>query len=118
MAKKAVLHEQDYIVSDGRIRVSVVVGQRQFGSSMVFLDEEIVANGIVEDLPIGNGKKLEGKTVSIYTLVTDIRENTDEMSVTWILTGGASRAVVTADGTPAKKFGSQMFKGVFHLTSS
>jgi hypothetical protein len=118
VARKAVVHEQDYIVSDGRVRLTVIVGERQFGSSMVFLDDELMANGDIDELPIGNGGKLNGRTLVVYTLVTDIRDNTDEMSVTWILTGGGHKLNETETGAPAKKFGSQMFKGVFHLTSA
>jgi hypothetical protein len=118
VARKAVLHEQDYAVADGPVRLSVIVGERQFGSSMAFVDDDLIANGIIEDLPLGNGDKLQGKTLTVYTLVTDIRDNTDEMTVTWILVGGSHRVTGTASGKPAKKFGSQMFKGVFHLTSA
>ena len=118
MARKAVLHEEEYAVADGPVRLSVLVGERQFGSSMAFLNDDILATGIIEDLPIGDGGKLGGKTLAVYTLVTDIRDNTDDMTVTWILTGGAHRITGTASGKPAKKFGSQMFKAVFHLTSS
>ena len=117
MARKAVLHEQDYVVSDGAIRLTVVVGERQFGSSMVFLDDELIANGVVEDLPLGSGKRLDGRTAAIYTLVTDVRDNTDDMAVTWIVIGGAHQSSHTETGRPAKKFGSQMFKAVFHFTS-
>lgn len=115
MPKKAVLYEQDYLVSDGNVRLSVVVGERQFGSSMVFLDDDLLGNGDIEELPVGKGQKLDGKTLVVYTLVTDVRENTDEMSVTWILAGGENRAIATATGAASKKFGSQMFKGVFQL---
>lgn len=118
MAKKPVLHEQDYIVAGGPIRLSIVVGERQFGTSMVFIDDEQVANGIVEELILGDGDALEGSTAVIYTLVTDVRDNSDEMSVTWIIAGGAHRVTATATGTATKKFGSQMFKGVFHFQSS
>jgi hypothetical protein len=117
VAKKPVLHEQDYIVANGQIRLSIVVGERQFGTSMVFIDDEPAANGIVEELVLGDGDSLTGSTATIYTLVTDIRDNSDEMSVTWIIAGGAHRVTATATGTPAKKFGSQMFKGVFHFQS-
>ena len=117
MARKAVLHEQDYVVSDGPVRLTVVVGERQFGSSMVFLDDDLVANGDIDELPIGNRGKLDGKTLVVYTMVTDVRENTDKMSVTWILTGGDHKLNETETAEPSKKFGSQMFKGVFHLTS-
>ena len=118
VARKAVLHEDDYVISDGLVRLSVLVGERQFGTSMVFLNDELIANGIIEDLPIGEGGKVSGKTLDVYTLVTDIRDNTDEMSVTWILTGGYQRTTGTETAKPSKKFGSQMFKGVFHLTSA
>jgi hypothetical protein len=115
--KKAVLHEEDYKVTDGPMRLSVLVGEKQFGSSMVFLNDELIANGIVDELPVGNGN-LDGCTLTIYTLVTDIRDNTDDMSVTWILTGGAHRLSATETGSVSKKFGSQMFKAVFHLAGA
>lgn len=117
MARKPVLHEQEYEVSDGAVRLTVVVGERQFGSSIVFLDDDVVANGDIDDVVIGDGDKLEGRTVTIYTLVTDIRRDADDMAVTWILVGGGHRLSATATGTPAKKFGSQMFKGIFHFIS-
>lgn len=115
MAKKAVLHEQDYLVSDGTIRLSVTVGERQFGSSMVFLDDNMLANGEIHELDVGKGGDVVNKPLTIYTLVTDVRDNTDQMAVTWIVAGGESRVVATAIGAAPKKFGSQMFKGVFHL---
>jgi hypothetical protein len=117
VARKPVLHEQDYAVSDGAVRLTVVVGERQFGSSIVVLDDDILANGDVEELVVGDGDKLAGRTLSIYTLVTDVRRDSDEMAVTWIIAGGGHRVSATATGVPAKKFGSQMFKAVFHLVS-
>ena len=117
MARKPVLHEQDYVVSDGPIRLTVVVGERQFGSSIAFVDDDEIANGDIADLSIGDGKSLEGRTLSVYTVVTDIRSDTDDMAVTWILIGGGHRLTSTATGAPAKKFGSQMFKGVFHFVT-
>jgi hypothetical protein len=117
VARKPVLHEQDYAVSDGAIRLSVVVGERQYGSSVVFMDDDVVANGDVDELLLGDGDKLEGSTLSIYTLVTDVRSDVDDMAVTWILVGGGHRIIATATGKPSKRFGSQMFKGVFHLVS-
>jgi hypothetical protein len=101
VARKPVLHEQDYVVSDGAIRLSVAVGERQFGSSMVFLDDDMVANGDVEEVTLGDGGRLKGKTLAIYTLVTDIRRDTDAMAVTWILVGGTHRVLATATGAPA-----------------
>ena len=118
MARKPVLHEQDYVVAGGQVRLSVIVGERQFGTSMVFIDDEAVANGLVEELILGSGDDLTGSTAVIYTMVTDVRNNTDEMSVTWIIAGGSYRVQATATGAAPKKFGSQMFKGVFHFVSA
>ena len=117
MARKPVLHEQDYVVSDGPIRLTVVVGERQFGSSIVFVDNDEIGNGDIEDVQLGDGDKLEGKTLVIYTVVTDIRSDSDDMSVTWILIGGGHRLTATETGQAAKKFGSQMFKGVFRFVT-
>jgi hypothetical protein len=117
LPRKPVLHEQDYVVSEGPIRLTVVVGERQFGSSIVFIDDHDIANGEIEDLSLGDGAKLEGRELTVYTIVTDVRSDTDDMAVTWILIGGGHRLTATATGAPAKKFGSQMFKAVFHLVT-
>ncbi|HEU4878713.1 MAG TPA: hypothetical protein VFT21_04640 [Gemmatimonadaceae bacterium] len=114
MPRKAVAHEQDYAVSEGPVRLTVVVGDRQYGSSMVFLDDEPVANGDIEELPLG-GLELAGRTATVYTIVTDVSDATDDLSVTWMLTGGRKRAVATEKAPASKKFGSQMFKGTFHF---
>lgn len=117
MPGKAAVHEVDYAIAGGIVRLSVVVGERQYGTSMVFLDDEAASNGDIDELPLGSGSKLDGKTAEVYTMVTDIRENTDEMSVTWILTGGRRRLIATEIASAPKNFGSQMFKGIFHFTS-
>lgn len=114
MPRKAVAHEQDYAVSEGPVRLTVVVGDRQYGSSMVFLDDEPVANGDIEELPLG-GLELAGRTATVYTIVTDVSDATDDLSVTWMLTGGRKRAVATEKAPASKKFGSQMFRGTFHF---
>jgi len=84
---------------------------------MAFVDDDDVANGEIEDVSLGDGDKLEGKTLVVYTLVTDIRSDSDDMSVTWILIGGGHRLTATETGEAAKKFGSQMFKGVFRFVT-
>jgi hypothetical protein len=111
-----VIHEEKYVVADGTIRLSVSVGERQLGTSIAYLDDEAIANGDIEELPLGDGPKLEGRTLDVYTMVTDIRDETDKMAVTWILTGGKKKLIVTAKGAPPKALGSQMFKGTFHFT--
>lgn len=115
MPRKPVLHEDDYQTVSGPVRLKVVVGERQFGTSMVFLGDKVVANGDIDGLKLGDGDELRGSDLVVYTLVTDVRDNTDDVSVTWILTGGEHRLTSTETGRVAKNFGSQVFKGVFRF---
>jgi hypothetical protein len=115
MPRKPVLHEDDYLTADGQVRLTVLVGERQFGTSVVFVDEKAIANGDIDGLELGEGAKLRGTDLVVYTMVTDVRNNTDDVSVTWVLTGGDHRVSATETGRVAKNFGSQVFKGVFRL---
>lgn len=117
MPKKAVIHEADYVIASGIVRLSVVVGEKQFGTSMVFLDDKAISNGTIEGLALGNGADLEGLTAEVYTMVTDTSSATDEMVVTWTLTGGKKKLVAKEHASPPADFGSQMFKGIFHFTA-
>lgn len=116
MPRKAVAYEQDYAVGNEQIRLTVLVGDRQYGSSMVFVDDELIANGDIDEIPLGAGGDLEGKAAVVYTVVTDIRNRKNEMSVTWILKGGKKSLTVEKTGSAPKSFGSQMFKAAFQFT--
>ena len=118
MPRKPVSVEAEYTLGDEIVRLTVMVGDRQYGTSMVFLDDELVANGDIDEIPLGAGSDLDGKTVSVYTVVTDVRDRKADMSVTWILTGGKKRLKVEEDGSAPKSFGSQMFKAVFDLVGA
>jgi hypothetical protein len=116
MPRKAVAYEGEYAVGEGVVRLTVLVGDRQYGSSMVFLDDEFLSNGDIDELPIGKGNAVEGKVLTVYTVVTDVRDKKNDMSVTWILTGGEKPLTIEKEGSAAKSFGSQMFKAEFELT--
>ena len=117
MPRKPISVEEEYPVTRGLVRLSVLVGDRQYGTSMVFLDDDLLANGDIDSVPLGNGPELLGKAVSIYTVVTDVRNKKTEMSVTWVLDGGRERLTFEREGTTSKGFGSQMFKAVFDFVS-
>ncbi|MGK2962637.1 MAG: hypothetical protein ACSLFK_10900 [Gemmatimonadaceae bacterium] len=116
MPRKPIAVRKKYAVGADQVRLSVLVGDRQFGTSMVFLDDELLANGDIDELPLGAGDEIAGRTVTVYTVVTDVRDKKNDMSVTWILTGGNKTATVEKSGSGAKSFGSQMFKAVFDLS--
>jgi hypothetical protein len=115
--RKPISVEAEYTLADDTVRLTVMVGDRQYGSSMVFLGDELLANGDIDEIPLGNGADLEGKMLSVYTVVTDVRDRKAEMSVTWILTGGKKRLKLEETGAAPKSFGSQMFKAVFDLVA-
>lgn len=117
MPRKPISVEAEYTLADETVRLTVMVGDRQYGSSMVFLDDELLANGDIDEVPLGNGAELDGKMLSVYTVVTDVRDRKAEMSVTWILTGGMKRLKLEETGAAPKSFGSQMFKAVFDLNA-
>ena len=116
MPSKAIASKQEYAVGDAPVRLTVAVGDRQYGSSMVFLDDELLSNGDIEELPLGHGSALGDRTLTVYTVVTDVRDRKNEMSVSWILTGGPKALNVEKSGSASKSFGSRMFKAVFDLT--
>jgi hypothetical protein len=115
MPRKAVAHKGKYAVAKAQVRLTVLVGDRQYGSSMVFLDGEPIANGDVDELPIGRGEDVIGKELLVYTVVTDVRDRKNDISVTWILTGGERPLTVEKEGSASKGFGSQMFRAEFKL---
>ena len=117
MPRKPIALEKEYAVGDGPVRLTVSVGDRQYGTSMVFLDDELLANGDIDELPIGEGQELAGKTATIYTVVTDIRDKKNEISVNWILTGGVKAKTFERSASAAKSFGSQMFKASLEFIS-
>lgn len=117
MPRKAIAIEREYEVGTGQVRLTIMVGDRQYGSSMVFLDDEMVANGDIDELPLGRGSDLAGRTATAYTVVTDVRDKHNEMSVTWILTGGRKSVTFEKTGSASKGYGSQMFKAVFEFTT-
>ena len=117
MPRKPIAVEDEYTVSDGQVRLTVLVGDRQYGTSMVFLGDELVANGDIDGLPLGSGSDLAGQSVAIYTVVTDVRNRKTDMSVTWILTGGRKKLTIEREATASKGFGSQMFKAEFDFVS-
>lgn len=116
--RKPIAVEDEYQVSGGEVVLSVLVGDRQYGTSMVFVDDELLANGDIDGIPLGSGSELAGRSVSVYTVVTDVRNKKTEMSVTWVLTGGPKKLTVEREATTSKGFGSQMFKAVFEFVEA
>jgi len=80
--------DETYVVGQGRISLSVMIGNAQIGSSLVKLGEKEIGRGNINNLPIGNGSELVGKVLSIKTIVSDVSDKTNLLTVRYALKGG------------------------------
>jgi hypothetical protein len=89
--------ERDYQVGNGEgsIMLSIVIGDGQIGGSKVFLDDTMIKKGVVQHFPIGTPADLKNRPLSIRTNVVDVNPQTNQTSVTYILTGGDDGAEFT-----------------------
>lgn len=72
------------------ISLSVTIGNAQAASSMVQLDGKILQSGIQNtfDLPVQDPNSLSGKILDLYTTVTDVNPDSDDISFRIKLSGG------------------------------
>ena len=86
---KSINLETEYKVEDEeQVSLSIVIGDAQIGSSIVFLDDNELGRREIEKLNIGLGKDIKGKKIIIESIVKDINNMTNHTSITYILNGG------------------------------
>ena len=115
MAVKSTRLEEDYAVTDGDVQLSVIIGDRQFGTSLVTLDGEQLALGDVNGLTVTAPGGLRGKKLFVKSVVTDVNDQSNFTSITYELSGGVApkgfelRETVDNDGD------SVVYRATFHL---
>jgi hypothetical protein len=92
MSVKSVKLETDYEVGDVSVRISILIGDGQFGTSVMWVGERIFGPGDIEDVVLGTGPDLIGETLVIKSIVTDINDQTNHTSFTYDLDGGPAPA--------------------------
>ena len=109
--------EKDYKVADGRVLLSLVIGEGQFGRTDVRLNSVrlLRTSGSIGHLVIGAGPDVLGKTLRIRSIVLDTVAATNKMSVTYKLSGGAQTKEFLAKGTVASEGGNLIFEANFDL---
>lgn len=81
---------ETYQTGTGSIHLTVTIGEGQFGSSRVRLNDVIVDRmRHTFDGNVGTAAECRGKKLTIVSVVTDVRPQTNRTSVTYELTGGA-----------------------------
>jgi hypothetical protein len=108
--------QTDYHVADKEVKISVVIGEAQIGSSLVMLDEKEKAKGEkIVDCSLGNGPDLKGKTLLVKTTVNDVSDKTNLTSVTYQLKGGKEDANYLLDATVANEGDSMLYRATFKM---
>jgi hypothetical protein len=87
--------EREYEVESGIVILNIIVGEGQVGTSVVWLDNQVIAKGDLGPVTLGPGAILTGRVLGIRTLALDINPMTNRTAVTYILTGGATELDVT-----------------------
>lgn len=90
VTESTIFVSEAYPVTTEDVKLQVVIGDAQIGASAVFVDDTLVSKGVVDNLNLGSGAALSGKTLTIRTIVTDVNPETDRASVTFALRGGAT----------------------------
>lgn len=85
---KTIEHEGVYFVGDDNVRLTVTIGEGQFGSVRVIAGGKLFPHERTFDQTLGSGKDLKGTELVIASVVTDTNRQTNRTSVSYRLTGG------------------------------
>jgi len=80
--------KESYEVGNGPVVLRIIIGEGQFGSSVVNLGTEEIASGGVAMLRVGDGPSLAGQRLKVASTVTDVQRSTNRTSITFELDGG------------------------------
>jgi hypothetical protein len=105
----------DYEVDSKDVRLTIVIGNAQIGSSVVTLDGTEKGRGDIEKLLIGAGSKVKGKPLKTKSAVTDVNDKTNRTVITYRLTGGKRNQDFTSSGTVDKDGDSIIYRALFRL---
>ena len=108
-----------YRVKDtSELDLKIEIGQVQKGITDISLgDKKLIENfvgDVSEKLP-GKGEDLKGKTMFCHTMVIDVRDETNETSVTYKLTGGRTDFKETLQES-VEEHGTKHYVAVFTFT--
>lgn len=106
-----------YAVSQGQVKLTIIIGDAQLGSSKVALGNKELARGEINDLPIGDGSVIAGKTLFIKSVVTDVNDKTNHTSITYVLRGGKEEKKYELSEDVEEEGGSMVYRAEFDLRS-
>jgi hypothetical protein len=92
MSVKSVRFETDYRVADDDVRISIRIGDGQFGTSFLVLGDRTFGPGDIEDVTLGAGPELAGLELKAKSIVTDVNDITNRTSISYEIAGGEAPA--------------------------
>jgi hypothetical protein len=106
-----------YKVGTRTVSLSLIIGEGQFGTSDVFIDDERIlrASGSFGKLRLGGGAELAGKTILVRTIVNDTVAQTNRMTLTYRLTGGSPPRRIRGPGQGQQRRRALLFEATFAL---
>lgn len=108
--------KESYVVAEGPVTISVIIGEGQKGHTTVFLDASERTDGAtIAGFPLGNGPDLEGREVRVSSVVTDTNPSTNHTSVTYTLSGGAAERTYKLEYTVSKPYETVGYYAKFRL---
>jgi len=107
----------DFHVGEGNLTLTIVIGDKQFGTSTVKLDGQILLMGDVQDFLIGPGPDLIGKTLFVKTMVSDQNDATNRTSVTYTFHDGANEQKYGLDATVGEDGASITYRATFRFVA-
>lgn len=118
MSVKSVKLETDYEVGDDPVRISILIGDGQFGTSVMWIGERIFGPGDIANVVLGDGADLTGETLVIKSIVTDINDQTNHTSVTYDLDGGPVAANHVVEAVVDQEGDSVIYRTRIRFTSA
>lgn len=111
----SVKFERDYLVGDDKVFLSIGIGDKQIGTSVVSLSGELLRMGEIEDLLLGKGADLDGKQLNIKTVVTDVNDKSNKTSVTFTHKGGKEDETFTLQSEVKEEGDSLIYRTTINL---
>jgi len=104
-----------YEVAKANVYLTIVIGNAQLGSSAVKLNNKVLGTGDIEELLVGKGPSIEGKPLSVKSVVTDVNDKTNQTSIRYKLKGGKFDKNYDLEATVSQEGESVIYRATFHL---
>ncbi len=105
----------DYEVGTDDVKLTVVIGNAQIGSSIIKLNGTEKGRGTIKNLEMGSGPNIKGRAIKTKSVVTDVNDQTNKTTITYKLSGGKRPQEFTSSGTVDQDGDSIIYRAMFKL---